>query len=30
LVRGIGSAVIETGVEEREVRTFLNEKLARR
>jgi 3-dehydroquinate synthetase len=30
LVRGIGSAVIETGVEEREVRTFLNEKLVRR
>jgi 3-dehydroquinate synthase len=30
LVRAIGSAVIETGVEEREVREFLNEKLARR
>src|SRR5215468_702066 len=30
LVRAIGSAVIETGVEEREVRAFLNEKLARR
>src|SRR6516225_664454 len=30
LVRGIGSAVIETGVDEREVRAFLNEKLARR
>src|SRR6516165_148478 len=30
LVRAIGSAVIEAGVEEREVRAFLNEKLARR
>jgi 3-dehydroquinate synthase len=30
LVRAIGSAVIETGVQEREVREFLNEKLARR
>jgi 3-dehydroquinate synthase len=30
LVRAIGSAVIETGVEEREVRAFLNEQLARR
>jgi 3-dehydroquinate synthase len=30
LARAIGSAVIETGVEEREVREFLNEKLARR
>jgi 3-dehydroquinate synthetase len=30
LVRAIGSAVIESGVEEREVRAFLNEKLARR
>jgi len=30
LVRAIGSAVIETGVEEHEVRVFLNEKLARR
>ena len=30
LVRAIGSAVIESGVEEREVRSFLNEKLARR
>jgi 3-dehydroquinate synthase len=30
LVRAIGSAVIETGVEEREIRAFLNEKLARR
>jgi 3-dehydroquinate synthase len=30
LVRAIGSAVIETGVEEREVREFLNEKLAGR
>jgi 3-dehydroquinate synthase len=29
LLRGIGSAVIETGIEEREVRTFLNEKLAK-
>jgi 3-dehydroquinate synthase len=28
LLRGIGSAVIETGIEEREVRAFLNEKLA--
>jgi 3-dehydroquinate synthase len=30
LVRAIGSAVIETGVEEREVRAYLNEQLARR
>jgi 3-dehydroquinate synthetase len=30
LVRAIGSAVIETGVEEREVRVFLNEQLAKR
>src|SRR5215470_13942029 len=30
LVRTIGSAVIEAGVKEREVRAFLNEKLARR
>jgi 3-dehydroquinate synthase len=30
LVRAIGSAVIETGVEAREVRDFLNEKLAKR
>jgi 3-dehydroquinate synthetase len=30
LVRAIGSAVIETGVAEREVLAFLNEKLARR
>jgi 3-dehydroquinate synthase len=30
LMRAIGSAVIETGVEERDVREFLNEKLARR
>jgi len=30
LVRAVGSAVIETGVEEREVRAFLNEQLARR
>jgi len=30
LVRDIGSAVIETGIDEREVRAFLNEKLARR
>jgi 3-dehydroquinate synthase len=29
LLRGIGSAVIETGIEEREVRAFLNEKLAK-
>jgi 3-dehydroquinate synthetase len=29
LVRAIGSAVIEAGVEEREVRAFLNEQLAR-
>jgi len=29
-VRAIGSAVIETGVAEREVLAFLNEKLARR
>jgi hypothetical protein len=30
LMRAIGSAVIETGVGEREVRAFLNEKLSRR
>ena len=30
LVRAIGSAVIETGVEERDVRAFLNEKLVGR
>ena len=30
LVRGIGAAFVETGVEEREVRAFLNEKLAER
>ncbi|MGA7233054.1 MAG: 3-dehydroquinate synthase, partial [Xanthobacteraceae bacterium] len=30
LVHAIGSAVIEAGVEEREVRAFLKEKLARR
>jgi len=30
LVRGIGAAFVEAGVEEREVRTFLNEKLAER
>jgi 3-dehydroquinate synthase len=30
LVRGIGAAFIETGVDEAEVRTFLNEKLAER
>jgi 3-dehydroquinate synthetase len=30
LVRAIGSAVIETGVAERDVRAFLNDKLARR
>jgi 3-dehydroquinate synthetase len=29
LLRGVGSAVIETGIEEREVRAFLNEKLAK-
>jgi 3-dehydroquinate synthase len=29
LLRGIGSAVIETGIGEREVRAFLNEKLAK-
>jgi 3-dehydroquinate synthase len=30
LVRAIGSAVIESGVEEREIRAFLSEKLAKR
>jgi 3-dehydroquinate synthase len=30
LVRAIGSAVIETGIAERDVRAFLNDKLARR
>jgi 3-dehydroquinate synthase len=30
LVRGIGAAFVEAGVEEREVRAFLNEKLAER
>jgi hypothetical protein len=30
LVRAVGSAVIETGVAELEIRAFLNEKLARR
>ena len=29
LLRGVGSAVIETGIEEREVRAVLNEKLAK-
>jgi 3-dehydroquinate synthetase len=30
LVRGIGAAFIETGVDQAEVRTFLSEKLAER
>jgi len=29
-VRGIGAAFVETGVDEREVRAFLSEKLASR
>jgi len=30
LVRGIGAAFVEAGVDAREVRTFLSEKLAER
>ena len=30
LVRGIGAAFVETGVDQREVRAFLSEKLAER